>query len=221
MKELLLMRQGLWLVRLTLVAAFFLTAAVAQDAPGLRKGNAELGFFGGGSLGLDTWRATGGVNYSHAVTNDILVYGEYNYLPGFNRNFLWQVKFPSRTINVNVPFRQVIHDINGGIHVRLPIPESSFVPYVAVGVGVLHYPAVTARGAYSFDNLTPAFSEVYPSDSTVAVNFGGGVRYYLHRNFALRAEIKAYKGLNETSYRDVTKYGLFMRSVVGIVFQFK
>jgi hypothetical protein len=226
------MRTSVFVRAASAALLFWASALMAQDAPGLRKGNAELGAFGGASLGLDSWRSTGGVNYAHAVHNDVLVYGEYNYLPGFSRSFPFDAEFartPSnptgKTIRVNVPWKQRIHDINFGIHYRLPKAESQFVPYLAAGFGTLTYPKVTAKFAYEYDIFNgpnkKSFEQSFDADTTLAANFGGGIRYYFTKHFAIRFEVKAYKGFNEPKNRIIKNHELFMRSVVGLVYQMK
>ncbi len=81
-------------------------------------------------------------------------------------------------------------DFHGGLHIRLPIKGSRWVPYFVVAGG----------GFRSFGtkltvkvNATGATTTTAIAGETVgAFNVGGGVRYYVNERVGLRAEVKAY-----------------------------
>lgn len=159
----------------------------AQDVPVVRQGNTELGGFVGASYGLDQFRVMGGGNFSYAVTKWLMPYGEFSYFPGIERSKTQTD--PNTNQPVNVKFSIPLSDFHGGVHIRVPIRESRVVPYGVFGMGVVHYYATQYTVVFKQGPLTPTA----PAESDFAVNFGGGVRYYVNERFGVRMEAKVYK----------------------------
>ena len=78
------------------------------------------------------------------------------------------------------------------------MPKSSLVPFLAVGVG-----------GTNFNNST------LPKGSRIEFNYGGGLKWFLHDNFALRADVR---GLNYTYGKIYTnvEYTLGMHIPIGV-----
>jgi hypothetical protein len=161
---------------ITLVVLLSLPS-LAQDAPYLRAGNTEVGGFVGGSYGADSWRVMGGGNVAAAVNRYLMPYGEVSYFPGIGRE---------RSIGgVVTRFSVPLTDFHGGVHLRISGGQSPVVPYLVAGVGGVRI------GDYSItvDNRRVQV----PGETKAAVNFGGGLRYYINEVFGVRAEFKVYK----------------------------
>jgi hypothetical protein len=160
-----------------------LSAATAQDAPVVRTGNIEVGGFVGASYGIDEFRVMGGGNVAYALTRHIMPYVEYSYFPRLDRT----VTDAGTRFNYSFP----LNDFHAGVHLRVPIRESRIVPYGVFGLGGIHAPA--SRVSVVFPDGTRIDNRPVPSSTDFAVNFGGGLRYYLNERFGFRVEAKAYK----------------------------
>lgn len=66
------------------------------------------------------------------------------------------------------------YGIEGIFHI---LPDSAFVPFVAVGVGGLHY-------GNAYERTTE------DNKNKIAVDYGAGVKYFLSENVALRADVR-------------------------------
>ncbi|MFN0159344.1 MAG: outer membrane beta-barrel protein [Bacteroidota bacterium] len=85
--------------------------------------------------------------------------------------------------------------------------RSNLIPYGAVGVGLLLTVPTTSIGDETV--------------SSIGFNFGGGARYYLTRNFGIRAEAKQYV-TNVKNQRDQNDELLFFQEfTVGVAFMFR
>jgi hypothetical protein len=165
---------------------------VAQVAV-VRSGSFEIGGFVGASYGVDAFRVMGGGNVTYAVNRWLLPYAEYSYFPGIARSISQPVPgIPNLTAQST--FSAPLSDFHGGVHIRIPIRESRVVPYAVFGLGglkrisrdtVLSYPGA--------DGLSHNFVANDPGGTDFAVNFGGGLRYYLNQRFGFRLEAKGYK----------------------------
>jgi hypothetical protein len=67
------------------------------------------------------------------------------------------------------------------------------VPYAVFGVGDLTHVANTATATFTSSGSTQEVSLQVPGGTDLAVNFGGGLRYYLNPRYGFRVEAKAYK----------------------------
>ena len=160
-------------------------AASAQDAPGVRKGTVEVGGFLGSSFGLETYRFMGGGNVGYAVQKWLFPYAEVSYLPGIART----ETNGTAKVNYKIPFT----DFHGGVHLLAPLPGSRFALYGIVGVGLLHAGSGTGVGTQTVGGVQIPFNPQVASSTDVAVNFGGGARYYVKEGFGIRFEAKVYK----------------------------
>jgi hypothetical protein len=172
--------------------------ALAQDAPFLRRNNVEVGVFPGASYGVDKSRFLVGSNVAWAATKHVMPYGEFTYFPELERNF--RRTDSGLTQDVNYKFR--LYDIHGGVHLRIPIKESRIVPYAAIGAGYL-------RSRLTVNNIAPR------SANDLAVNGGGGLRFYVGERWGFRFEAKVYR----TTNGDLE--GTFGKVVGGIFYQIR
>lgn len=181
-------------------AAVLLFAAVAlhaQDAPAVVKGATEVAGFAGASYGIDDFRVMGGGNVAYAVTREIMPYAEFTYFPGIGRE---TTVGAARQVH-SVP----LADFHGGIHIRIPIKEKKYVPYLSGGVGVIHSYNTTYTASAVVNGQTITFLPFTdPAKSKFAGNFGGGFRFYFNEKFGMRLEAKAYTAKDEAVFGKVT-----------------
>jgi len=196
---------------------FFLAAplALAQDVPAVTRTDKEIGAFAGASYGIDKFRGMGGGNFAAAVgSRYFMPYVEFSYFPGIDRE-----RPQDRALFLyNVP----LYDFHGGVHLRYPLHERYFVPYAVFGAGVIHSPARTVTAVLPARDGFPELrvpNLAVPSSTNLAVNLGGGIRFYVHRNFGFRAEAKAYKPTGDLPFGAESK--VFGKVVGGIFLQFK
>jgi len=176
-------------LRLTTLAVCSVAVLAGQQVPAVRQGSFELGAFVGSSYGLDHYRVMGGGNVSYGLTKYILPYVEYSYFPGIERQI--NGTFPNGgafTVKEEIP----ISDFHGGVHIRIPIRESHLVPYGVFGMGALTSFDRTAVATFSGGTLPFRI----PGETDFAINFGGGLRYYIGQKYGFRVEAKAYKPYN-------------------------
>jgi hypothetical protein len=178
-----------WIQGFLLGVALSASLYAAGVAP-VRQGNTEIGGFIGASYGIDEFRVMGGGNVSYAATRIIMPYAEFSYFPGIGR----EKSVPGLT-NAKYTFGVPLTDFHGGVHIRIPIKESPVVPYLAIGAGAIHAlkynGSVVIPAQSGFSGLTIPISE--PARTDFAVNFGGGIRFYVNERFGFRVEAKAYK----------------------------
>src|SRR5271165_6298669 len=177
--------------RLCLLAALFTVCLLGQDAPEIRAHTFEVGAFPGASYGIDDFRFQFGANVSYAFTKHLLPYVEYSYFPGIEHSR--QNPALPKTIDT---FTLNIHDFHAGLHYRFTIPESRFAPYLAFGMGTVFTGRVKEKSVDSSVSppvVTTPLGGTLPGTTNFAVNFGGGIRYYVKQNWGLRVEAKAYK----------------------------
>lgn len=190
--------------RATLVSVLLGSAAFAQNnASFVRANSFEVGGFVGASHGLDRYQVMGGGNVTYAVNKYILPYTEFTYFPGIRQ----------RTVSDGGTFnyKRNLTDFHGGVHLRMPIfRESPIVPYAAFGVGLLHSGVPTAT--FTPTNGTTRDLNNQTSATSLALNGGGGLRFYLGQRFGLRTEAKVYRGtgdLSTTFYK--IEFGVFFQ----------
>jgi hypothetical protein len=188
-------------------------SAFAQDAPIVNKGTTEIGGFVGASYGTQNFQVMGGGNVAYAVTKAIMPYAEFSYFPGLpiNKNLTGTIGDTGTTATAN--YRLPLSDFHVGVHYRIPIKESPFVPYGVFGLGLLH----SAESTYDF-NYTQFGNKVtqmntLPGENNFAVNFGAGVRYYTHQKVGFRAEAKFYHVGGIIN-------GIFSKYEFGVFYQF-
>jgi hypothetical protein len=164
----------------------------AQSKSLVRSGSFEVGPFLGASYGIDKFRVIGGGNVTFAINKYILPYVEYSYFPGIAR-------VSSGTLGgTGAPFTQSysipLSDFHGGVHIRIPLRESPVVPYLVFGLGGLTNSSRTVTATYTDASGHPAQIQLPVQGGTnFAVNFGGGIRYYISQRFGVRVEAKGYK----------------------------
>lgn len=180
-------------VIVVLTAVVFLSFTLLAQAPIVRTGNTEVGGFIGASYGIDQFRVMGGGNVVYALTRNIMPYGEFSYFPGIGRSQL--VPAGSGQPPVNFHYSIPLSDFHGGLHIRFPIKDHPLVPYAVIGLGGLHSYSRTEHVAIPPSQGFSGFTQdvPVPASTNFAVNFGGGLRYYMTERFGMRVEAKAYK----------------------------
>ena len=209
-------------VHLALLTVLFAVGASAQSAAVVRKGSYEIGGMIGASYGIDKFRVMGGGNVTFAATRVVLPYFEYTYFPGLNRQFDFTIQDTGRSGSsiYEVP----LTDVHAGVHIRIPVAESKFVPYLVAGLGMIRSPARdvvinvgTAGGGVG------TFTDTTPADTSLAANFGGGLRYYVNQRFGFRLEAKAYTPLSDFAGTEIgtPQTKVFSKFVGGIFIQLR
>ena len=159
----------------------------AQTASVVRSGSYEVGGFVGASYGIDEFRWMGGANVTYAANKYILPYGEFSYFPGIGRKQSRTI--PGLSAPVNISYSIPLSDFHGGVHIRMPIREFPIVPYAVFGVGMIHAPQ--RQFNVNVEGIQVPFTSA--ASTNAAVNFGGGLRYYINQRVGVRAEAKVYK----------------------------
>jgi hypothetical protein len=178
----------------------------AQTASVVRSGSYEVGGFVGASYGIDEFRWMGGANVTYAANKYILPYAEFSYFPGIGRKQSRTIPGLSRPVDIsyNIP----LTDFHGGVHIRMPIREFPIVPYGVFGVGMIHAPE--RQFNVNVEGIQVPFTSSASTDA--AVNFGGGLRYYINQRFGIRGEAKVYKPTGQ--FKDTfgkVEFGFFIQ----------
>jgi hypothetical protein len=164
----------------------------------VRQGSFEIGAFAGVTYGVDAFRVTAGGNITYAVNRWLLPFVEYSYFPGITRTISQPVPGLSG-VTAHSSSSTPLSDFNGGVHIRVPIRESRVVPYAVVGLGGLtHFSRTTTLTYTGADGLPHDIAGRDPGGTDFAVNFGGGLRYYVNQRFGFRLEAKGYKPTDST-----------------------
>lgn len=181
------------LIRLVCAIAF--VSVVSAQVPG--TGSIELGGFVGATYGIGTYAEMGGGNLSYAVNKYLLPYVEFSYFPEIERQLSGTIGGTNNPYKVDYSLAGT--DFHGGVHVRVPIKESRIVPYGVFGVGRMGYSSGTLNITYTDSSgATHNGGTIQsPGGGRAAVNFGGGLRFYVHPRFGLRVEAKGYKPFGE------------------------
>jgi len=195
-----------------ILALCFARVALAQDMPIVRTGNTEIGGFVGASFGIDKARVMGGGNVAYAATRVVMPYVEFSYFPGIGRKLSVPLGSGGRTAQFN--FQVPLYDFHGGVHLRVPVKDSRVIPYGVIGAGMIHTLKRTENVAIS-DSLGSFNIPVdVPAKSDFALNFGGGLRFYVNERYGFRVEAKAYKPTG--TFKDI-----FGKVEGGFFFQIK
>jgi len=184
------------LCRFTFVLIGSAAAAFGQ-ASAVRAGSIEVGPFIGVSDGIDKFHVMGGGNVTYALNKWVLPYFEFSYFPGLPRSNAQVPNYQNcptcASFTQTASYSMSLSDFHGGVHIRLPIRESRFVPYLVFAVGGLYHGdehvLANAPGAGIYNNPVNI-----AGGTDFAVNGGGGVRYYIGGSgtFGFRAEGKVY-----------------------------
>jgi hypothetical protein len=200
--------------RALVILAVLSTCAYPQSAPHLSSRTLEIGAFGGFTVGVNTRGYTVGGNISAGINRFILPYFEYGryVLPlPTERTGILGVTGESFTIR----YETGSSDIHAGVHVRVPIRESRLVPYLVFGAGTIRRSGsqFTVRLAGP-DGLGGEITAPTPAVNEFAINYGGGLRYYLNQRLGFRIESKWY---NVTGANKITEnfgklaFGVFLQ----------
>jgi hypothetical protein len=204
--------------------------ALCAQVPVVRSGTTEIGGFAGATYGIGNYGIMGGGNVSYAVTKWLLPYVEYSYFPSISREATGNIAIAQQsgpTINVpyTVPYTMSATDIHGGVHLRLRIKESRFVPYGVFGIGRMGFSGSSALTAYYTEpGITKQQSQSIgtpPGGGRLAINFGGGVRFYVNPRYGFRIEVKGYKPTSQASEVAFGYPNPFLKAEGGFFFQFK
>lgn len=207
----------------TAVAFLALSPALslAQDAPSVRKNAFEVGGFIGANFAksaegatFDRFRAMGGGNVTYSVLTWLLPYAEYGYFPELSGSF-------KPDAETTVDYKNKVHDLHFGVHMRKTIPRIQLVPYAVLGYGGLR---VTSSGLqlleYLDRNTGQMVTERIPlsaqSQWISAFNYGAGLRYYVGENWGIRGELKLYKPFSDNDrfnrFFGKAEFGVFYQS---------
>jgi hypothetical protein len=85
---------------------------------------------------------------------------------------------------------------------------------LVVGFGGLTHFQHNVTYAYTIDGTQYTQSATDPGGTDFAVNFGGGIRYYLNQRFGFRLEAKGYKP-------DTSSLPAFGKVEVGFFYQLR
>jgi opacity protein-like surface antigen len=186
----------------------------AQNRYPCKTGNFELGLFGGESYGLDRFRPMGGGNIAYGLNCHFFPFAEVSYLPGVLRT----VTIPTGATTSYQQFNVNMTDFHGGLHIRVPVPESRVLPYAVVGLGLIRGSSSTST-VYNVSNFgVVPFPQTIPSSTNFAVNFGAGLRFFFSERFAVRVEFKGFKPTSAPAPLDPR---VFYRFAIGPVFQLR
>lgn len=220
------------------VLALSAMSLLAQDAPTLRQGNTETGLFVGGGYGLgisntgqqqgnvsgSSMHFMGGVDGGYAITKRLFLVTEASYFPSITKvdiRTTSQVPLPTGTItmqNDRTYDRRVV-EFNGGVHYRLPVPESRFVPYLVGGAGGVRFSSsdiMTTSTNLATGAVTPGQGQSpLPSQIVAAIDGGAGARFYVTEHFGFRGEFRIFRPFG------IDNLTSFYRIAGGIFFQLK
>jgi hypothetical protein len=175
-------------IKLLPLALLAPTAALAQNVSYLNAGTVEVGAFGGLTAGLGRTAAGAGGNIAVAANKYILPYFEVTYFPDLlNRTAEEEISAQGTGRRVQVRRKNSFSDFHGGVHIRVPFQRRpEIMPYFSFGVGGLRKNAGVAQIVGGPDLPDPERTDL-------AVNFGGGLRWYVKQNVGIRIEAKGYK----------------------------
>jgi outer membrane protein with beta-barrel domain len=163
-----------WAAAGIVLAAFVSApAAVAQSG---ETDIGEVGAFTGGAFGGGAHGAAGGSAGTAFSRHGMLLF-ETSFMPLGNNTIQ---EWPARSTVV----RSYLWDFAIDSHIRIPVRER-WAPYAIVGTGLLwntvRQQTLNLQGSpviYNFNQFSGVF------------HTGGGVRYYLGRNWGIRPEVK-------------------------------
>jgi len=223
------------------------TASFAQNAPTLRQGNVEIGGFVGGGYGLNitggengssfsesatNFHVMGGGDAGYAITKSVFLVGEVSYFPSLSPATSMStvcapgVSPPGTTSSPcydrELSFDRRVFEFNGGIHYRLPVPESRVVPYLVGGVGAAHFMGTTVTnelvqltGCSGSACITPGASQSVSGQTAFEIAGGAGLRVYMTEHFGFRGEFQIYHPFG------IANLGSFYRVSGGVFFELK
>lgn len=198
-----------------------IVATMSAQVPG--TGSMELGGFVGATYGLGSYAEMGGGNFSYAVNKYLLPYVEFSYFPYLERQTSGTI---AGTESYKANYSLAATDFHGGIHFRVPIKESRIVPYGVLGLGRLGFSQAPVNITYTVGSGSSASTVTTtlhsPSTGAFAVNFGGGLRFYVHPRFGLRVEAKGYKPTGQATGPGSFGYNSpFLKVEGGFFLQFR
>ena len=199
------------------VASIVFASAVFGQVPG--TGSMEVGGFVGATYGTGSYGEMVCGNISNAVNKYLLPYVEFSYFPYIERQVTGTIGGTSTKFQGDYSLSGT--DFHGGVHIRVPIRESRIVPYGVFGVGRLGYSSSTI--SLTVPGFSAPIQVTSPGGGKAAVNFGGGLRFYVHPRFGLRVEAKGYKPFGEPSEggADLGYSKIFLKVEGGFFLQFR
>jgi hypothetical protein len=179
-----------------LLAGSIFTAR-SQDIAPIRAGTWELNGAAGYTYGINELagnrsRVNGGATLSYAVTKQLLPYFEYSYFPGITRERLG-IPVSGAGGTIDEVYAIPLTDFHAGIHYRFTIAESRLAPYAVFGLGGLRSSGRRVDVTIRNELGTITDPRNVESSTDFAVNFGGGLRYYIGQYWGVRVEGKAYR----------------------------
>ena len=162
-----------WLLSILLPAMLGISLPVASPGQSYDSDIGEVAVFGGGSFGTATHGfvgASSGLAFSRYAMGLI----EASFTP------LGQITLRDRA-TIGSPRESRLYDFNLSFHIRYPVRES-WAPYGILGGGLLYNTYHLATG--------PAAAGGRIDNFRFGLVTGGGVRYYIGRDWGIRPELK-------------------------------
>lgn len=184
---------------MVLLLTFLITAGIpafSQPAAYLAKGTVEGAEFGGFTSGLGQTGGGVGGNIGVAANQYVLPFFEATYFPSLaSSSRFYKSANPNSTLTLS-DAKLNFTDFQGGVHLRAPnfFHKPSVMPYVSLGVGVLHNSSLTGTLSGSVNGIAiPSTPYTIEGENNFAASFGGGIRYYTKSNVGFRIEVQGYK----------------------------
>lgn len=183
-----------FLLALILGLSIASTPAAAQESD---TGVGQVAGFGGGVFGLGA-HGTVGASFASPTAKHIVPFLEVSYAPLSNYDF----RYGSNDLGKGL-HRSRMFDFNGGLKIRFPNKTHS-VPYVGLGIGLLHFSADTYSSGFG------TAATITQTRNEAAGNLSVGMLYYFTDHFGLQPELKGYLA------QDVH----YVRASIGLFYQF-
>jgi hypothetical protein len=164
-------------------------------------------------MGSDRFRPMGGGNIAYGLSCHFFPFAEASYLPGVLRT----VNVPTGITTSYQQFNVNMTDFHGGLHIRVPLPESRVLPYAVVGLGLIRGSSSTSTAYNVSDFGVVPFTYPIPS-STNCGELWCWVACFFSEGFAVRVE---FKGFKPTSAPSPLEPRVSYRFAIGPVFQLR
>ena len=200
------------------------SSAFGQGVPVLKKGNFEIGAFGGSTFGsgigqLNTQingrpyatppsNGAIGTHFGLAASSHVVVYGEWAYLVGSRAEANQDLYLTNGTgSRASVDGHLNAMDVNGGLEYRFqPKKSPKLVPYFLAGVGGIRSSVDFSQSQIGTTKGSAFTSSIH--QTSLVGTAGGGVRFFFTEHAGLRVELKGYEGQHSVHFGRLA-FGLF------------